>query len=117
MEPTDALDLRAGVLLQDIPAGGMLPGKVDGAEAMLVRTGDDVFAVGARCTHYQANLCDGLLTGHVVRCPMHHSQFDIRTGMERHVDRSFEEIDAELDGALAMTFPASDPIAVDRSID
>ena len=30
--------------------------------------------------HYHARLSEGLLTGTVLRCPMHHSRFDVRTG-------------------------------------
>ncbi|HEY2977189.1 MAG TPA: FAD-dependent oxidoreductase, partial [Burkholderiaceae bacterium] len=52
----------------------------DGEEAILLRAEGRLYALGGLCTHYHAKLCDGLLTGAVLRCPMHHSQFDVTTG-------------------------------------
>src|SRR6478609_9709433 len=80
MDDSTARDLRAGIPLQELTDGAMVPGMVDGEEAILVRADGALYALGGLCTHYHARLCDGLLTGTVVRCPMHHSQFDVRTG-------------------------------------
>jgi len=73
-------DLKAGIPLERIADGAMLAGRIDGEDALLVRQGDAVYAIGAQCTHYHAALADGLLDGHVLHCPMHHAQFDIRSG-------------------------------------
>jgi len=80
MTDTTPPDLRAGVPLEDIADGAMLPGQIDGEDALLLRQGDAFYAIGAQCTHYHAALADGLLCGHVLHCPMHHAQFDIRSG-------------------------------------
>ena len=32
------------------------------------------------CTHEEEHLEEGLLTGHVIECPLHQGRFDIRTG-------------------------------------
>ena len=73
-------DLRRGVTLDSLADGEMLLGHADGEPAMLVRRGDEVFAIGAVCTHYGAPLEQGLLVGDTVRCQWHHACFSLRTG-------------------------------------
>jgi len=80
MDDKTPRDFRAGIALHELTDGAMVPGVVDGEEAILVRVDGKLHALGGLCTHYHAKLCDGLLTGTVLRCPMHHSQFDVRTG-------------------------------------
>jgi len=82
-EPQDALsgpDLAVGVPSADLPDGGKLVGHVGDDEVLVVRVGGALFAVGARCTHYQGPLGDGLIVGDTVRCPLHHAHFCLRTG-------------------------------------
>jgi apoptosis-inducing factor 3 len=76
-------DLKAGVTIGELAEGRMLTGQVDGEEAILLRQGGRLYAIGALCTHYHANLADGLLAGTTLRCPMHHAQFDIESGEAR----------------------------------
>nr|HET7859358.1 FAD-dependent oxidoreductase [Caldimonas sp.] len=73
-------DLKAGVSLSTLADGAMLRGRVDGEDAILLRRGDALYAIGAQCTHYHAELADGLLCGDVLHCPMHHARFDVRSG-------------------------------------
>ncbi len=58
----------------------MLLGHVGADAVLLARRGDDVFAIGAICTHYQGALAEGLLVDDTVRCPLHHACFSLRTG-------------------------------------
>ncbi len=73
-------DLTQGVDLATIPDGTMLLGHARGEPVLLARRGDEVFAIGAICTHYGAPLEQGLLVGDTVRCPWHHACFSLRTG-------------------------------------
>lgn len=73
-------DLRAGVQLDGLSDRAMLTGHVDGESVMLVRSGEELFAVGAACTHYGGPLPKGLRVGETVRCPWHHACFNLRTG-------------------------------------
>jgi apoptosis-inducing factor 3 len=73
-------DLAQGIALAELPDGGKLVGHVGEEQALLVRRGPDVFAIGAHCTHYSGPLADGLIVDDTVRCPWHHACFDLRTG-------------------------------------
>jgi NADPH-dependent 2,4-dienoyl-CoA reductase/sulfur reductase-like enzyme/nitrite reductase/ring-hydroxylating ferredoxin subunit len=77
---TTGPDLASGVALAAIPDGGVLQGHVGDEAVLLVRRGDDVFAIGATCTHYGGPLAEGLVVGDTVRCPWHHACFSLRTG-------------------------------------
>ncbi|MGB8902111.1 MAG: Rieske 2Fe-2S domain-containing protein, partial [Methylocella sp.] len=73
-------DLQQGVVFGDLPDGGMLTGHAGGEAVLLARRGEDVFAIGAVCTHYGGPLAEGLVVGETVRCPWHHACFSLRTG-------------------------------------
>ncbi|HEX2829209.1 MAG TPA: FAD-dependent oxidoreductase [Burkholderiales bacterium] len=73
-------DFAQGVALSSLAKGAMLLGHSQGEPLILVRRGDELFAVGAMCTHYGAPLAEGLLVDDTVRCPWHHACFSLRTG-------------------------------------
>ena len=54
-------DLTQGVELSTVPDGTMLLGHARGEPVLLARRGDELFAIGAVCTHYGAPLEQGLL--------------------------------------------------------
>jgi len=77
-------DLTRGVSVDDLLDRRMLAGHV-GEEAVLVaRRGDELFAIGATCSHYGGPLAQGLMAGDTVRCPWHHACFSLRTGEALH---------------------------------
>ena len=74
-------DLSQGLPLAALSPDTPLVGHVAGDAVMLVRRGDEVFAIDAHCSHYGANLADGLVVGDTIRCPWHHACFSLRTGV------------------------------------
>lgn len=51
----------------------------------LVRIGDDVYAIGDRCSHADVSLSGGEVDERActLECPKHGSEFDLRTGVPR----------------------------------
>lgn len=80
MENSAKPDLKTGFPVDSIPDGGMVLGQADGEDVVLARRGDELFAVGASCTHYHGPLAEGLVVGETLRCPWHHACFSLRTG-------------------------------------
>ena len=73
-------DFEAGIPLDELPEGTPVVGHAHGEAVVLVRTGDEVRAVGAKCSHYHGPLEEGIVVGETLRCPWHHARFDLRTG-------------------------------------
>jgi NADPH-dependent 2,4-dienoyl-CoA reductase/sulfur reductase-like enzyme/nitrite reductase/ring-hydroxylating ferredoxin subunit len=76
----NAPDLTRGISLADLGQTGKIVGKVGDAEVLVVKQGQECFAIGAHCTHYKGPLVDGLVVGDTVRCPWHHACFSLRSG-------------------------------------
>jgi NADPH-dependent 2,4-dienoyl-CoA reductase/sulfur reductase-like enzyme/nitrite reductase/ring-hydroxylating ferredoxin subunit len=76
-------DLSQGVILSDF-FGPTLLGHVGDQDVLLVRSGAEIFAIDAHCSHYHGPLAEGLVDGESIRCPWHHACFDLRTGEATH---------------------------------
>src|SRR6202165_3722213 len=72
-------DLTLGIELSEF-TGETLLGHVGDQDVLLVRSGPDIFAIDAHCSHYHGPLAEGLVVGESIRCPWHHACFDLRTG-------------------------------------
>ncbi|HSJ85131.1 MAG TPA: bifunctional 3-phenylpropionate/cinnamic acid dioxygenase ferredoxin subunit [Acidimicrobiia bacterium] len=46
----------------------------------MFRVGDEVYAIGDRCSHAEASLSEGFLSDREVECPRHGSEFSLETG-------------------------------------
>ena len=53
---------------------------VKGKQIALFNINGDFFAIDNVCTHEQASLAEGEISGHEVTCPLHGAKFDVRTG-------------------------------------
>ena len=73
-------DLEKGGNINDIADGTMLLGHAFAEPVLVARRGEELFAIGATCTHYGGPLAKGLLVDCTVHCPWHHGRFDLRTG-------------------------------------
>jgi 3-phenylpropionate/trans-cinnamate dioxygenase ferredoxin subunit len=66
-------------------AGELRPGtmkRIDirGRRILLANVAGRLYAVDDTCTHEEASLSTGALKGELVKCPLHNSRFNVRTG-------------------------------------
>jgi NADPH-dependent 2,4-dienoyl-CoA reductase/sulfur reductase-like enzyme/nitrite reductase/ring-hydroxylating ferredoxin subunit len=73
-------DFKSGVEFSRLIENGPMLGHYEGEPVVLVRQGDQVFAIAAACTHYSGPLAEGLVVGDTIRCPWHHARFSLSTG-------------------------------------
>jgi apoptosis-inducing factor 3 len=73
-------DFSAGIPWDSLADGVPRRGHVGGEAVIVVRRGENVYAIGATCSHYGGPLAEGLVVGDTVRCPWHHACFSLRTG-------------------------------------
>jgi 3-phenylpropionate/trans-cinnamate dioxygenase ferredoxin subunit len=84
--------------MSDLSLSNLLEGKPvriekEGKSICVVRVGTDVFAIGDTCSHADASLSEGDVTGFKIECWLHGAEFDLRTG-------------------VALTLPAVQPVDV-----
>jgi len=66
--------------LSDVPFQEMRCVTLSDRNVLVAHTADGVFVADEMCTHEDARLCDGNLSGTLVKCPLHGSRFDLTTG-------------------------------------
>ncbi len=66
--------------ISDMPVGSLKKSTIGTREILLARVGDTYYAADDRCPHMGGDLSQGTLSGSVVTCPRHHSQFDLVDG-------------------------------------
>src|SRR5262249_662310 len=72
-------DLTQGVALNDIADGAMLGGRVGDDAVLLARRGNELFAIGATCSHYGGPLSELPVFPATVPCPSPPPSFSLRT--------------------------------------
>lgn len=70
----------AEVAFDSLVSGKPIAIEVDGVAVCLTRIGDEVFAVEDTCTHSEASLSEGEVSGTNIECWLHGAEFDLRTG-------------------------------------
>ena len=86
-------------------AGAIAPGRmtcieVDGRRLLLANVQGRFYATDDRCTHEDASLSSGVLKGEFVRCPLHGSRFNVRTGeaLEEPAEHALRTYPVQLQG-------------------
>ena len=70
----------ADLLLSELVQGKPVKVEKDGKTICVARVGDEVFAVDDTCSHSDASLSEGDVTGFKIECWLHGAEFDLRTG-------------------------------------
>jgi apoptosis-inducing factor 3 len=73
-------DLTQGIEINGVKPGELIAGHAFGEPVLLAHVAPNWFAVGAKCTHYGADLSEGVLVNETIRCPWHHACFELRNG-------------------------------------
>ncbi len=66
--------------LDELAPGTMKCAEISGRCILLANVGGNYYATDDTCTHEDASLSNGFLEGVLVKCPLHGSRFDLRTG-------------------------------------
>jgi nitrite reductase/ring-hydroxylating ferredoxin subunit/uncharacterized membrane protein len=75
--PTDYTPVMAAA---ELPENQLTRVEVGGVPILLVRRGEQLFALAETCSHLGGPLADGELVGNSVRCPWHGSRFSLEDG-------------------------------------
>jgi nitrite reductase/ring-hydroxylating ferredoxin subunit len=75
----------AGEFVPVVKTTDLLPGQmkwvaVNGDRRVLANVEGTFYAISDVCGHRNAPLSRGKLLGHLIECPLHFAQFDLRTG-------------------------------------
>lgn len=65
---------------RDVPPGRMKCVRAMGRVLLIANVDGRFYATDDTCTHEDASLSGGSLKGDLVRCPLHGSRFNVRTG-------------------------------------
>ena len=98
----------------ELTEGAMKGVKLDGKDILVALADGKYYAAAGRCPHMQAYLSRGTLKGTIITCPMHGSQFDLKTGkVVRWVaGKGFISSIGRLMSALGLAVKKEKPLAV-----
>jgi 3-phenylpropionate/trans-cinnamate dioxygenase ferredoxin subunit len=64
----------------DVPPGSITRVEAGGHAIALVNLNGELFAIDDTCSHEEASLSEGGLSGEIVVCPKHGARFNVKTG-------------------------------------
>jgi 3-phenylpropionate/trans-cinnamate dioxygenase ferredoxin subunit len=67
-------------MVDEVSTGGRKSIIVDNTSVLLLRIGDQYYAIEDVCTHDGQPLTDGPLEENLITCPRHGAKFDVTTG-------------------------------------
>jgi nitrite reductase (NADH) small subunit len=73
--------------VEDVPPGTVARVKADDEELALAHVDGEFYATQGACLHLKGPLGEGRIDDHVLSCPWHGWQYDVRTG-ENEFDRA-----------------------------
>ena len=85
--------------LSDLQAGTGKPVEANGRAIAIFNVDGKIYATDNTCLHQGGPLGDGFLEGHVVTCPWHMWEYDVRTGQVcSDPDQKLATYPVEVDG-------------------
>ncbi len=63
-----------------VPPGGVIAANAGGEMVAVFNVDGEFYAISNTCSHAEAWLSEGDVDGYRVMCPLHGSEFDVRTG-------------------------------------
>jgi 3-phenylpropionate/trans-cinnamate dioxygenase ferredoxin subunit len=66
--------------VDDLPPGSARRVEVNGYRVAVFNVKGTIYAVDDTCTHEEASLAEGAVSGEIVACPKHGSRFHLPTG-------------------------------------
>jgi 3-phenylpropionate/trans-cinnamate dioxygenase ferredoxin subunit len=73
-------DFQKVATLDELTAGGRKSVVFDDRNVLVLRIGNDVYAVEDVCSHDGQPLTEGAVVGTSIECPRHGARFDVRSG-------------------------------------
>jgi 3-phenylpropionate/trans-cinnamate dioxygenase ferredoxin subunit len=70
----------AALEASELPPGKMICVDLNGQRVLVANVDGVFYAADDTCTHEDASLSSGSLKGELVKCPLHGSRFNLRTG-------------------------------------
>jgi nitrite reductase/ring-hydroxylating ferredoxin subunit len=66
--------------LADFPASGRATFKVGDQPVLVIKSGENFYALVNKCPHLSLPLTNGKVEGETITCPFHGSKFDLKSG-------------------------------------